>query len=47
MLKKINITVSHSYNVFQRAYEEYTAYESNYMLHIFLVFLRDNFVVVR
>jgi hypothetical protein len=33
--------------VFQKVYEEYTAYESNYTIHILLVFLRDHFIVIR
>ena len=47
ILTKIDAQIDHSYLVFQRAYEEYTAYESNYTMHILLQLLKDTYVVVR
>jgi hypothetical protein len=47
MLTKINAQIDHSYLVFQRAYEEYAYYESNYTMHILLQLLKDEYIVVR
>ncbi len=47
ILTKIDAQIDHSYSVFQRAYEEYTAYESNYTMHLLLQLLKDEYIVVR
>ncbi len=47
ILAKIEAQVRHSYLVFDKAFKEYSSYESNYYIHEMLELLKVEFIVLR